>query len=305
VVVTEWIDGTPLATALADAARRRPLLAALGAVVHALHGAGWVHRDLHRENILIANGAPVLTDLQAARRSRGASARLRDLGRLDHSLRHLLSRGDRVRLRAAALGAARPFDRESRARVRAVGVASLARARTHAASRARRSLRAGRRAQHFEHAGGRGLVSRAFDPAAVYVLLTAPAATVGFEVRRYRASLRDPWRGRAARRAWAVAHALEASGLASVTPVAFLEWSRAGLPLRSALIVADERRETPAASARRADASSDLLARLREAGFDIRGLDANGIALCERAGRVEARVVALEQLRFPARRFRG
>jgi hypothetical protein len=46
-----------------------------------------------------------------------------------------------------------------------------------------------------------------------------------------------------------------------------------------------------------------MVAHLQEAGFDTRGLDANGIALCERAGRVEARVVALEQLRFPARRW--
>ncbi len=304
VVVTEWIDGTPLALALADGARRRALVAAVGALVRALHDAGWVHRDLHRENILIANGAPVLIDLQAARRARSTAARLRDLGRLDHSLRRVLSRGDRVRLRAAALGADRPLDRENRARVRAVGVASLARARSHAASRARRSLRAGRRAQRFDHAGGRGLLSRAFDPAAVYALLAAPAATVGFEVRRYRASLRDFWRGSAARRAWAVAHALEASDLACVTPVAFLEWSRVGLPLGSALIVAVEPCETPAALARRADAQVDLLARLREAGFDTRDLDARGIALCEHSGRIEARVTALEQLRFPAQWWR-
>jgi hypothetical protein len=301
VLVTEWIAGVPLAAALADRARRRPLLAAVGALVRALHEAGWVHRDLHRENVLVVDGAPVLIDLQAARRARSAAARLRDLGRLDHSLRRLLSRPDRVRLRAAALGAQRPFDPESRARVLAVATASLARARTHAASRARRSLRAGRRAQHFEHAGGRGLVSCAFDPAAVYAVLAAPAATVGFEVRDYRASARDLWRGSAARRAWAIAHALEASDLPCITPVAFLEWSRAGVPLRSALVVADEL-GTSAASALRADTPAELLARLREAGFDTRGLDARGIALFARAGRVGARVVALEQLRFPARR---
>ena len=183
----------------------------------------------------------MLIDLQAARRSRSERARIRDLGRLDHSLRRILSRGDRVRLRADALGVARPLDAEGRAHVRAVGDASLARARAHAASRARRSLRAGRRAQALECAGGRGLVSRAFDPAAVIALFAAPADTVGYEVRRYRASLRDLWRGSAARRAWAVAHALEASDLACVTPVAFLEWRRFGVALRSALVVADDR----------------------------------------------------------------
>jgi tRNA A-37 threonylcarbamoyl transferase component Bud32 len=301
VLVTEWIAGVPLADALEERARRRPLLAALGAVVRALHAAGWVHRDLHRENVLIADGSPVLLDLQAARRARGAAARLRDLGRLDHSLRGLLSRADRVRLRAAGLGADRPFDDASRAQVLAVGAASLAHARAHAASRARRSVRAGRRAQRFEYAGGRGLVSRAFDPAAVYALLAAPTATVGFEVRRYPASARDLWRGSAARRAWAVAHALEASDLACVTPVAFLEWTLAGLPLRSLLVVADD---PPAASSPpAAGARADLLADLREAGFDTRALAPNGIAWIARNGRREAGVVAPEQLRFPARRW--
>jgi tRNA A-37 threonylcarbamoyl transferase component Bud32 len=298
VVFTEWIDAAPLGAALADAAQRRTLLAAVGSLVRTLHETGWVHRDLHRENILIARGGPVLIDLQAARRARSAGARIRDIGRLDHSLRRQLTRGDRVRLRVAALGLARPFDDAARALVRAAGRASLAHARSHAASRARRSLRAGRRAQHFEHEGGSGLVSRAFDPAAVFALLAAPAATVGFEVRHYRASPRDLWRGSAARRAWANAHALEASDLACVTPVAFLEWSRIGVPLRSLFVVADEFDPISPARDRGADARADLIARLHEAGFDTRDLDARGIALAERAGRTAARVIAPEQLRF-------
>jgi tRNA A-37 threonylcarbamoyl transferase component Bud32 len=302
VVVMEWIDGVPLATALADAAQRRPLLAALAALVRKFHEAGWVHRDLHRENVLVADGAPVLIDLQAARRSRSDAARLRDLGRLDHSLRQILSRGDRVRLRAAVLGARRPLDAQGRARVRAVGLASLARARAHAISRSQRSLRAGRRAQALECAGGRGLVSRAFDPAAVIALLAAPAETVGYEVRRYRASPRDLWRGSAARRAWAIAHALEASDLACVTPVAFLEWRRLGIAVRSLIVLADE---CDARSAAPPGARAELLARLDEACFGVRGLEARDIDLCERAGRTCARVLALEKLRFPTRRARG
>ncbi len=294
VLVTEWIAGVPLAEALADAAQRRPLLAALGALVRALHDAGWVHRDLHRENILVANGAPVLIDLQAARRSHGEAARLRDLGRLDHSLRRLLVRGDRVRLRAAALGLERPFDSESRERVRAVGRASLARARAHALSRSRRSLRAGRRFEDFEHAGGHGLVSRAFDAVTASALLASGSASPGFEVRRYRASLRDVWRGSPARRAWSIAHALEASDLGCVAPVAFVEWKRIGIPVRSALVVANELRTDACRIATR----EDLLARLRDAGFDTRALAASGIALCEGA----ARVTLPEQLRFPVRR---
>jgi tRNA A-37 threonylcarbamoyl transferase component Bud32 len=302
VVVMEWIDAVPLAAALADAKQRRPLLAALGGLVHKLHGAGWVHRDLHRENVLVADGSLVLIDLQAARRSRSHAARIRDLGRLDHSLRRILSRGDRVRLRAAALGAARPLDAAGRARVRAVGHASLDRARTHAASRARRSLREGRRAQALECAGGRGLVSRGFDPAAVIALFAAPAETVGYEVRRYGASLLDLWRGSAARRAWAVAHALEASDLSCVTPVAFLEWKRLGVVVRSLLVVADDC-DASAGIAADPEACAKLLARLAEAGFATRGLDARGLDVCERAGHTSARVIALEKLQFPARRL--
>jgi hypothetical protein len=273
--------------------------------VRALHDAGWEHRDLHRENILIADGEPVLIDLQAARRAHSAAARLRDLGRLDHSLRRLLTRSDRVRLRLAALGAPRPLDAQSREHVRAVGRASLARARAHAKSRARRSLRAGRRAQRFEHGGGHGLVSRAWEPSAVRALLAPGAVTDGYEVRRYGASVCDVWLGSPARRAWAVAHALEASDLASVTPVALLEWSLAGVPLRSALVVARAAGEPAVGLAVRVDAQVDLLGRLHEAGFATGALDARGIALAERAGGVEALATALEQLRFPARPARS
>ncbi len=44
---------------------------------------------------------------------------------------------------------------------------------------------------------------------------------------------------------------------------------------------------------------------MHEAGFATPRLDARGIALAERAGRVEARVLALEALRFPARADRA
>jgi tRNA A-37 threonylcarbamoyl transferase component Bud32 len=293
VVVTEWVDATPLADALAEPAQRRALLPAVGALVRALHGAGWVHRDLHRENILVAGGAPMLIDLQAARRSRGAGARCRDLGRLDYSVRRILSRADRVRLRAAALGVARPFAPAARARVKAVGRASLARARAHARSRARRSVRAGRRAQGFSAAGGSGLVSRAFDADAVRAFAQGGAGSDAFELRRYR--------GGAARRAWAVAHAVEASDLPCPAPVAFLEWRRFGVPVRSALVVAARGREPDCHPARRSALIEDLLARLREAGFGVRGLGPRDIGLTERGGRIEPWVVAFEKLALPAR----
>ena len=179
----------------------------------------------------------MLIDLQAARRSRGAAARLRDLGRLDHSLRRLLSRGDRVRLRAAALGTSAHSTRTRRARVRAVGAASLARARAHAAAaRGAACARAGARSAS-STGRTRTSVARVRCRRGARCSRRRPLRS-GFEVRRYRAARC------AARRAWAVAHALEASDLACVTPVAFLEWSRFGMPLRSVLVVAAIRRST-------------------------------------------------------------
>src|SRR5262249_7084497 len=182
--------------------------------------------DLHRENILVAERGLVLVDLQAARPARGARARWRDLGRLDHSLRELLSIGDRVRLRAAVLGVQRPVDAPSRAALRAERRGSGARE----AGRARRSRRPGRRAERFAAAGGRGLVSRAIDARRVRTLLEEPASVPDLELRRYAARGSDLLCGSAARRAWHAAHALEASGIACATPVALLGGSRLGAP---------------------------------------------------------------------------
>jgi hypothetical protein len=44
---------------------------------------------------------------------------------------------------------------------------------------------------------------------------------------------------------------------------------------------------------------------MHEAGFRMPGLDPGGLALAERAGRIEAQVTALEQVRFPARPSRA
>jgi len=303
VVVTEWLEGRPLGEALPASPRsRRSLLTAVGALVRRLHGAGWVHRDLHGENVLVAGVAPVLVDLQAAARRIGERARMRDLGSLDHSLRARLSLGDRVRLRAAALGLTRPFDRTARAQLRAVGRAALARGRAHATSRARRSLRAGRRARPFAVEGGRGLIARDADEARVRAALEG-AQTPGVEVRRYPRTA--PLRRRStAARAWAVAHALEASDVAVVKPLAFLEWRRLGLPGRSLLVVESSSLAERCTAERAARARSALRARLREAGFATGALPDPGIACVEREGALAAQVVALEALRLPARTIR-
>jgi hypothetical protein len=162
-------------------------------------------------------------------------------------------------------------------------------------------VHAGRRAHAFTADGGRGLVSRAFEPGAVRAFVEARMPSDALELRRYRGSALDLFRGSAARRAWAIAHALEASDLACATPVAFLEWRRFGVPVRSALVVAARGHEPACETAHRAQLIADLRARLREAGFAARELDAHGLALTERDGRIEPCVRALEALAFPTR----
>lgn len=287
VVLQEWIEGAPLGASLdLPPALRRARLEALGALVRNLHEMGWVHRDLHRENVLVAADALYLIDLQAARRSTGAALRRRDLGRLDFSLRGVLSIADRVRLRAVVLDAARPFDANARSAIRAIGDASLERGRIHAASRARRSLRAGRRARRLDVDAMTGLVSRDVDEAAVRDAFASPDGNSAIEVRRYAGALSDLWRGSLARRAWYMAHALEASDLPCPKPLAFLEG-------RSASRIALERRADAAASEEDARA---LRARLAEAGFAMEGDGADGIAREAASG--APIVVGLERVRF-------
>jgi tRNA A-37 threonylcarbamoyl transferase component Bud32 len=291
VVLTAWIGGAPLGEALPEAAAtRHRLIAEAGALVRRLHAAGWVHRDLHRENLFVDDRGLYLIDLQAARRFSGAAGRRSDLGRLDFSLRDALSLADRVRLRAAALGVARPFDARARQALREVGHASLERGRIHAASRARRSLREGRLYRRFEAGGMRGLVARETDEAALRAAVAAPDASPTLEVRRYAEGLASWWRGSEARRAWGVAHALQASDIACLRPIAFLErpgWSGASLLVLE--------REPAVESRPDRERVEKLDAQLAEAGFTA-ALGADDVVV--RDGR--AVVAALERVSFGA-----
>ena len=288
VVLTAWIDGAPLGDALpADASARRRLLADAGALVRGLHEAGWAHRDLHRENLFVADGGLFLIDLQAARRPASARARLADLGRLDFSLRRALSLPDRVRLRAAALGATRPFDAATRAALRDVGRASLARGRIHARSRAGRSLREGRLHRRFEVVGMRGLVARSADETAVRAALAAPGGSDAIEVRRYADGPTSLLGRSAARRAWWIAHALEASDVPCPRVLAWV--ARRGWRGESRIALARE----PDAGVPTSAMRDALDAHLAEAGFEA-DLAPDGAFVREgRAG-----VAALERLRF-------
>ncbi len=242
---------------------RRAALAALGQAVRALHESGHVHGDLHGENVLFEGERAVLLDLQHVRPSRSPGDRLRDLGELDYSLWGRASLADRLRLRRAALGGS-----PSAESLRAVGRAARDKAHRHGRSRTRRLLRPGRQACALLIAEGRGLRLREIPAPDVAEALRAHrgllarggvsvlkndarSALTRVEVagRRLvvkelptRSLLRaaaDLWRGSGARRGWRAGHGLRVRGLGAALPLAFVESRRAGLPVRSWLVVED------------------------------------------------------------------
>jgi hypothetical protein len=206
LVITRFLPGEPLASALRrPREERRALLREVGALVRRLHASGRVHRDLHRENIWVCREGPVLIDLQQSLRIAPRWLRLRDQGELDASLAPLLSLADRLRLRAALLGAERPFDATARAALRAVGRASEARHRSHMESRTRRCLSDGRLYARFECELGRGMRLREVEDAVLRSELESAAPCPG------------------ARSAWVAGHGLRARGIGAPRPRGFVE----------------------------------------------------------------------------------
>jgi len=336
LLVLRFVPGVALETALAAApAERRLLLARLGEVVAALHGAGWVHGDLHRGNVLVAGGAPLLLDVQRARRTRSAGARRADLGQLDYSLWERASLPDRIRLRAAALGVRRPFGDAARSALRAVGGAAEARAAAHARSRTRRALRSGR-AQAAARVGSlRGLRVRELAAEDLAALVAAHAAAhaagdaralqsdararlsrleigelrVVVKESRYRGvgrGLADALRGSAGQRAWRAGHGLRARNVGAARPLAFLEERRLGVPVRSLVVLEDLRPAPDAleASGREPEAVAlalaELALRLHRRGVDHGDLKCTNVHLAGPPP-FEARLVDLEGVRFRRR----
>ncbi len=328
------VDGRAFAQALAaDRRSRRSLVLAVGDLVARFHAAGFAHWDLHQENLLIDEDGPLLVDLQAAWRVRAGWARRRDLGELDHSLRENLSLAERVRLRARALGLQRPFAPAARRRLRAVGRASRARGRAHAASRRRRTLHPGRRFAPFRFDEARGLRLREVDEAALTATLRAHRTGEGSELlkhdERARVSavagesrpmvvkefvrggwarqLADVFRGSPARRAWLGGYGLQAHRIGAATPLAFLERRRLGVPVASTLVLEDLRPALPAdaidargaAAAEVVDALAGLALQLHARGVVHEDLKASHVWLVRRDGRLEAKLIDLEGVRFP------
>jgi tRNA A-37 threonylcarbamoyl transferase component Bud32 len=332
-----WVEGSGFETALLAAAApaRRALLAALGATVARLHAAGWVHGDLHPGNLLVRGGAPVLLDWQHARRTRSGAARTRDLARLEHALSPLVPLADRVRLRAAALRLARPFDAAARASLRAAGVAVERRADDFARGRTRRLLRPGRAVARAQVGSLRGLRLRTLEPDALRLLLAAHAEALAARdarvlkddhrsrVTSHRVAGRAlvvkeaPWRGlargladvvrgSAGRRAWRAGHGLALRRIGVALPHAWLERRRAGVPMGSWLVLEDVRPGVPAVFALEhgfaADEVLDTLVRLVTAlhrrGVDHGDLQGTHVYLRRGPEGPQTRLIDLEAVRF-------
>jgi tRNA A-37 threonylcarbamoyl transferase component Bud32 len=337
VIATRFLEGHTLKQRLAEAAERRALAVAVGELVARLHGAGWIHGDLHHGNLLVGEPGVYLLDLQAALPLRAARARRRDLGELDHSLAGSLSLPDRLRLRARALGLARPFSEAARESLRGVGRASEARGRAHARSRMRRARRPGRRYARLRAGEAVGLRLSRVDEAVVTGALEAhrrvlarggpdllqhgPRSSVtrveaqgarivlkAWQARGPLRALADGLRGSPAARAFRSGVGLRARGIGAATPYAFLEQRRLGLPAASWLLLEDLRPALPADLAlerfdptRIADALARLLARLHRAGIRHGDLKASHVYLAPEGPRLETRLVDLEGVRFARR----
>jgi tRNA A-37 threonylcarbamoyl transferase component Bud32 len=335
-LVLRFLPGDPLERALAASPReRRTLLAALGACVGELHRRDFAHGDLHQGNVWIHGGQPVLLDLQHAVRSGESDDVIDDLGQLDYSLWGRATLGDRVRLRAAALGLARPFDDAARAALRAVGGAAEDRAEEHARSRTRRALREGRVHARVRIGALAGLRSRALAESDLTALVAGhEAAQREGDARVLEADARsrlsalaaggqrvivketpfrgwaraaaDRVRGSAGFRAFRAGHGLLARGIGAALPLAYLEERRAGLPIRSLVVLEDLRpapdalatsRSEPAATAL---ALSELALRLHRRGVDHGDLKCTNVILAG-APPYAAKLLDLEGVRFRRR----
>jgi UDP-glucose:(heptosyl)LPS alpha-1,3-glucosyltransferase len=338
ILVMSFVDGRPFPTVLGESTTARwDALRRLGALVTRTHQAGFIHGDLHSENVLWTEAGPLLLDLQHAARSRSRRARHRDLGDLDYSLWRRATLADRVRLRAAALDVTPPFDPAARAALRAVGCIAGARAARHGRSRTRRSLRPGRLYARLRLAKGDGMRLREFTEAHVRQAFAAHREALAAGDRRILKSderslisavesagrrvvvkevpfrglargVADVVRGSAARRAWLGGHGLIARGVGAARPLAFAEWRRGGLVVGSVVLLEDLR---PSPDALDAAASGDpesvlialtsLVATLHRRHIDHGDLKSTHIFLEEQDGCLAPRLIDLEGVRFHRR----
>lgn len=84
-VVTEWVDGVPLSLAILEPERRPELLTGLARLLAALARTGFVHNDLHLENVIAGEDGLYLIDLHKTRR-KSKLTRTDELSNLSHAL---------------------------------------------------------------------------------------------------------------------------------------------------------------------------------------------------------------------------
>ena len=305
------------------------LASELGRLLAALHAQGVVHRDLHSGNVFLGDAGPILLDLQLARPGRSRRARLRDVGDLECSLEPALSLTSRVRFRAAALGLSRPFDAGARTLLRAAGEAASERASAHSRSRRRRTASTGRRFRSASYEGARGLRVADFGADLLEQALVAHDAGEGEElkhgaqtrvsalrvgsqgvvVKEFRPAglagrVTERLQGSAARRSWRAGFGLEAHGIGSARPLAFLERRRAGLPAGSFLLLEDLRPSRRASDLevgkqeRVVAALARLLERLAAHRILHGDLTAHRVWWVGQGDSLELRISGLEHVRF-------
>jgi tRNA A-37 threonylcarbamoyl transferase component Bud32 len=338
VLVTRYVEGPLLRHAEPGITSRRQVWETLGSQIRALHRAGFVHNDLHADNVILTKEGPVLVDLQHVRRTRSRRARCNDLGQLDFGLLGIASTPQRTRVAAAALGLVRPFGKDARRWLRAVRRASLRRADAHARSRTRRSLRVGRRFARVEIGPLRGMRLRSFDAEATAAVLEAHrdalARSDGRVVKRDARSriteldaggtrvvvkqvlprgpariLADLFRGSPARRAWLAGHGLAARGVGVAEPLAFVDRRILGLPVESLVVLrslyparpAEEVALEPRDLTPLGDALAELAIGLHRRHIDHGDLKASHVLLRERDAGLEPALIDLEGVRFRRR----
>ncbi len=315
--------------------QRRAFLEALGGEVARLHRAGWVHGDLHTGNILVSReGDPRFLDLQRARPSRRARARLLDLARLDASLANSgVSLPDRIRVRRAAVGGDGADRSRVRHRVQQIGTASVRLARRQARRRTRRTLVAHQRFAAASDRGWRGLRRSEIAPDALAAVLASHRKAIAssqpsvvkhdHRAQVTRATLGDQrvvvkqvvkaghWRriadtvrGSPARRAWLAGYGLAIRGVHAALPLAFLERRVLGVPVAS-IIVLEDLGDSPTAEhqlaqapAEAANALAQLVIALHRAEIEHGDLQASHIHFVPTPAGVRPALIDLEGVRF-------
>ena len=341
LVVTSFVAGDDLDSLLKrKGEQRRQRLCELAARTRALHGAGFVHGDLHPGNVRVAISGPVLIDLQRVRRPLWpAHARIQDLARLDFSLAGLgVSLGDRLRVRRIALGLGDDASPQARHALRAIGAASAQATRRHRNRRTRDCLRPGTRQVRVQVDDRRGLRRSDCSEAWLREILAAHAAALGARDARVleddargrvtRVSCRgreavvkevhrpgiarrlgDAWRGSPARRAWLAGHGLRLRGIEAAEPLAFLESRLLDLPARSWLVLEAVGSDSVADVAGRAGLAAGplgtslcrLLVALHRAGIVHGDLKASNLRVEGRGDRLRIAPIDLDRVRFVGR----